>query len=81
MFGTFASVWYFIGVSEAVMISSGCDDIPTEAETRSQFRRWRAVVTRRLVPLAGIARVPFAGGILESSRELYFIWGCFCGVP
>ena len=51
------------------MISSDCDDIPTEAETRSQCRRRRAVVTRRLVPLAGGASVPFAGRSHEGSRE------------
>ena len=50
------------------MISSDCDDIPTEAETRNQCRRRRAVVTRRLVPLAGSAS--FAGSSLERSREL-----------
>ena len=52
------------------MISSDCDDIPTEAETRSQCRRKRAVVTRSLVPLAGGASVPFAGSSHERSREL-----------
>ena len=52
------------------MISSDCDDIPTEAETRSQCRRRRAVVTRRLVPLAGGDSVPFAGSSHERSREL-----------
>ena len=52
------------------MISSDCDDIPTEAETRSQCRRGRAVVTRRLVPLAGGSSVPFAGSSHERSREL-----------
>ena len=60
MFGTFAYIQFMIGVSEAPMISSGCDDIPIEAETRSQFRRRRAVVTRRLVPFAGSAPVPLA---------------------
>ena len=50
------------------MISSDCHDIPTEAETRSQCRHRRAVVTRRLVPLAGGAS--FAGSSLERSREL-----------
>ena len=52
------------------MISSDCDDIPTEAEKRSQCRRGRAVVTRRLVPLAGGASLPFSGSIHERSREL-----------
>ena len=52
------------------MISSDCDDIPTEAETRRQCRRRRAVVTRRLVPLAGGASEPFAGSSHERSREL-----------
>ena len=52
------------------MISSDCDDIPTEAETRSQCRRRRAVVTRRLVSLAAGASVPFAGSSHENSREL-----------
>ena len=70
MFGTIDYVSYFIGVSEGVMISSDCDDIPTEAETRSQSRRRRAVVTRRLVPLAGAASVPFASSSHERSREL-----------
>ena len=70
MFGTVKYSRYFIGVSKAAMISSGCDDNPTEAETRSQVRRRRAVVTRRLVPLAGIAPVPFASSSHERSREL-----------
>ena len=61
--------WYFIGVREAAMISSGFDDIPTAAETRSQVRRRRDVVTRRLVPLAGVAPVPFASSSHERSRE------------
>ena len=52
------------------MISSSCDDFPTEAETRSQVRRRPAVVTRRLVNLAGIAPVPFASSSHERSREL-----------
>ena len=52
------------------MISSDCDEVPTEAETRSQCRRRRAVVTRCLVPLAGGASVPFAGSSHERSREL-----------
>ena len=70
MFGTNDYVWYFIGVSEGAMISSDCDDIPTEAETRSQCRRGRAVVTRRLVPLAGGSSVPLGGSSHERSREL-----------
>ena len=70
MFGTVDYVWYFIGVSEAAMISSDCDDIPTEAETRSQCRRRRVVVTQRLVPLAGSAPVPLASSSHERSREL-----------
>ena len=56
---------FFKGVSEAAMVSYGGDDIPTEVETRNQSRHRRAVVTRRLVPLAGSAPVPFAG----ASRE------------
>ena len=70
MFETVEYSWYFIGVSEAAMISSACDYIPTEAETRSQFRRRRAVVTRRLVPLAGTAPAPFSSSIHERSQEL-----------
>ena len=70
MFGTFEYFWYFIGVSEAAMISSDCDDIPTEVETRSQCRRPSVVVTRRLIPLAGSAPVPFASSSHECSREL-----------
>ena len=68
------------------MISSDCDDIPTEANTRSQVQRRRAAVTRRWVPVAGIAPVSFA----SSSRELleeafdcvmyHFRCGCSCGV-
>ena len=90
IFGTFACDWFCLGVSEAAMTSSGWDDIPTEAETRSQFRRQRAVVTR-LVPLTGSAPVPFASTSRERSRELsekafdkgmyHFRWGYFCGVP
>ena len=49
------------------MISPGCDDIPTEAERPSQFRRRRAVVTHRLVTLAGSAPVLIAS---NSGREL-----------
>ena len=52
------------------MISSDGDDIPTEAETWSQRRRRRAVVTRPLVPLAGGASVPFVGSSHERSRDL-----------
>ena len=70
MFGTNEFCWYFLGLSEAAMISSGCDDIPTEAETGSQFRRQRAVVTRCLVPLAGIPPVHLASSSHELSREL-----------
>ena len=39
MFGTNVCSSYFKGVNEAAKISSGCYDIPTEAEKRSQFRR------------------------------------------
>ena len=70
MLGTVQYSWCFIGISEAAMTSSDCDDIPTEAETRSQVRRRRAHGTRRLVPLAGIAPVPFASSSHERSREL-----------
>ena len=72
MFETVDYLWYFICVSEAAMISSGWDDNPTKAETRSQFRqrRRRAVITRRLVPLAGSAPVPLAGTSGERSREV-----------
>ena len=35
MFGAFDYGLYAIGISEGAMISSDCDDIPTEAETRS----------------------------------------------
>ena len=52
------------------MISSGCDDIPTEVETPSQCRRRRAVVTRGFVPLAASAPVPFSSSSQERSREL-----------
>ena len=52
------------------MVSSDCDEVPTEAETRSQCRRRRAVVTRRLVPLAGGASVLFTGSSHNRSREL-----------
>ena len=67
MFGTVSYIWYFIGVSEAAMFCSGCDDIPIEAETRSQFRSRRAVVTRRLFPLAGGAPVPLASASRQRS--------------
>ena len=70
MFGTFVYAWCFIDVSEGATISSGCHNIPTEAERRSHFRRQRAVVTRRLVPLAGNVRVPLASASGERSREL-----------
>ena len=70
MSGTVKYSSYFIVVSEAAMISSGCDDNPIEAETRSKVRRRRAVVTRWLVRLAGTAPVPFASSNHERSREL-----------
>ena len=70
MFGTVDCVWCFIGVSEGAMVSSDCDDVPTEVETRSQCRRRRAIVTRRLVPLAGGSSVPLGGSSHERSREL-----------
>ena len=44
--------------------------MPTEVETRSQRGRRRAVVTRRLVPLAAGASMLFAGSSHERSREL-----------
>ena len=44
--------------------------MPTEVETRSQCGRRRAVVTRRFVPLAGGASMPFPGSSHERSREL-----------
>ena len=49
-----------MAVSEAAMISFFADDIPTEVETRSQSGRRRAVVTWRLVLLAGSASIPTA---------------------
>ena len=70
MIGTVEHFWYFRGVSEAAMTSSVCDDISIEAEIRSQVRRRRAVVTRRLIPLAGIAAVLFDESSHERSREL-----------
>ena len=89
MFGTVEYSWYLLGISEAAMLSSDCDDILTETDTRSQVRR-RAVVSRRLVPLAGIATVPFASSSHERSRELleeafdngmyHFRWRYSCGV-
>ena len=90
MFGTFGYVWYFIGVSEAAIVSSGCDDIPIEAETQSQIRRRHAVVTQRLVPLVGSAPVLLASTSRERRLELlkeafdnginHFRWGQLCGV-
>ena len=90
MVGTFVHARYFIGAGEAPIISSGCDDIPTEAETRSQFRHRLAVVTL-LVPLASNAPVTLASASRERSRELleeafdngmyHFRWEYFCGVP
>ena len=70
MFETIEYSWFFIGISEAAMVPSDCGNIPAEAETRSQVRRRRAVVTRRLVLLAGIALVLFASSSHERSREL-----------
>ena len=49
LFGTIVYAWYFIGVSEAATFSFGCDDIPTEVETRNQSRRRRTVVRGRLL--------------------------------
>ena len=87
MFVAFPSVCNFISFSEAAEISSGCDDIQIEGETRSQFERRRAFVTRHLVPLAGSVSVPFASTSRERSRELlegasdnamyHFRWGYF----
>ena len=70
MFGAFDDVWYSIGVSDGAMGVSDCDDVPTEVETRSRSGRRRAVVTRRFVPLAGGASMPFPGSSHERSREL-----------
>ena len=91
MFGIVEYSWYFIDIGEVATILLDCDDIPTEAETRSQLRRRRAVVTRRLVTWAGIARVPFASSSHERSPELLeaafvngryqFRWEYSCGVP
>ena len=60
----------FIGVSDGALRLSDCDDVPTEVETRSQCGRRRAIVTRRLVPLADGASMPFSGSSHEQSREL-----------
>ena len=89
MFGTVEYLWFFICVSEAAMISSDCDDIPAEVETRSQFRRRHAVVTRSLVPPSGSAPVPLASTSRERSVELleeafdngmyHVSWEYFCG--
>ena len=70
MFRTFEYFWYFIGVSEAAMIPSSCDDVPTEDETRNQCRRRSVVVTRRLVPLVGSAPVRLASRNHKRSQDL-----------
>ena len=44
--------------------------MPTEVESKSHYGRRRAVVTRRLVPLAGGGSTPFAGSSHDRSREL-----------
>ena len=64
--------------------------MPTEVETRSQRGRRRAVVTRRLVPLAGGSSMLFAVSSHERSREMLeeafdvgmsHIRCTFCGAP
>ena len=80
-----------MSVSEAALISFGCDDIRTEAETPCQVRRRRAIVTRRVVPLAGIGPVPFcqqqpqmqSRAVGRDLRQWYVssqMW-IFCGDP
>ena len=51
-----------IGASEAALIFSRVDDSSVGPENRSQTRRRRALVTRRLVPLAGSVPVTVASG-------------------
>ena len=51
-----------IGASEAALIFLLGADISTAAETQIQTRRQRAVVTQRLVPLAGSAPIPVTSG-------------------
>ena len=68
--GHFNDIRYSIGVSDGALGLSDCDDVPTEVETRSQCGRRRAVVTRRFVPLAGGASMPFPSSSHERSREL-----------
>ena len=76
IFGTFAYFWYFIGVSEAAMTSIVCDEIPTEAEKRSQFRRRRAVSSAP-VPLARTNRKRSGEPLEEASDNgmNHFRWG------
>ena len=58
-----------IGASEAALIFSRGDDISVGPENRSQTRRRRAVVTRRLVPLAGSVSVTVASGSHSCRRR------------
>ena len=66
--------WYIFGIltvlAEAAVVCSGGGDISTEAETRSQSRRRRAIVTRRLMPPCDSAPFSVASGSHERSREI-----------
>ena len=77
--------WYIFGIltvpAEAAVVCSGSGDISTEAETRSQIRRRRAIVTRRLMPLCHSALFSVASGSHERSREVLeeaFVNGVYC---
>ena len=75
------------GPVEASLVCSGGGEISAEAETRSQTRRRRAAVTRRLVTFAVSGPVPIASDSRERSWELLekafdnamycFEWGLF----
>ena len=61
---------FLLGVSEAAAKFAGSADIPTEVETRSQCRCRRAVLKRRLIPLAGSAPVPFVSTSRQRSQKM-----------
>ena len=76
---------YFCGnltcPAEAFLICSRAPDISSEAETRTQTRRTHAIVTQRLVLVAGSSPVPPASDGHERCRKIseqVFDNGVFC---
>ena len=72
-FGKFATIHYepsFPGAASDGPCFSEAEDVSTEAEVRCSRRRWQAVITRRLVPLAREEPGPVDFGSYERSQVM-----------